>query len=260
MSNEPAYVRIAAEIARRIRSGDLAPGDQLPSRNELAEIHGVSEIVIRNTLSLLRSQGLVRTIERQGVFVAQPATLVRAAPERQLETAEASYASEADNGVEVTREVGRTTADDHIADALGIAVGDEVTRVTTRIAVGGRPVTISDYYEPLDLTRGTPIEDPRDGPVPHSPVARFARIGHPVDALEETLAIRAPSDEHAAYLGTPPSEQVATIRQAFRSGERTVQYADITYPIDRYSAFAFRMQLPPPAQAPSEDITSTTGR
>src|SRR6266508_968563 len=186
MSTQPAYVRIAADISRRIRSGELAPGDQLPSRAELAEEHGVSEIVIRNTLSLLRSQGLVRSIERQGVFVAAP-TLVRAAPERQLESAEASFINESGN-VEVTREVGRTNAPADVAEARGVETGAEVTHVITCIRVDNQPVAISNYYEPLDLTRGTPIEDPRDGDHPHTPIVRFPKIAYPVDVLEETLS------------------------------------------------------------------------
>lgn len=242
MSTEPAYVRIAAEIARRIRTGELAPGARLPSRNDLAEVHGVSEIVIRNAFGLLRSQGLIRTIERQGAFVTEQSRLVRAAPERQMESAEASFRAEAGD-VEVTRSVQRAVADEDIAGALGITPGDPVTQVTTHIAADGQPVTISDYYEPLDLTGGTPIEDPRDGPIPHNPIVRFASIGHPVDALEETLSFRPPRPAHAAYLGASPSENVATIRQHFRSGQRTVQLADISYPIDRYSAFVFRMRI-----------------
>jgi GntR family transcriptional regulator len=246
MSTQPAYVRIAADIARRIRSGELAPGDQLPSRSELAERHGVSEIVIRNALGLLRSQGLVRTIERRGAFVAAP-TLVRAAPERQLQSAETSFIDESGD-VEVTREIGRTTAAPDVAEALGIETGADVTHVITRIKVDDQPVAISDYYEPLDLTRGTPIEDPRAGTPPHTPIVRFPKIGYPVDVLEETLSFRLPTEEHATFLNTPRGEMVATIRQQFRSGDRTVQFSAITYPIDRYSAFAFRMPLPVPGQ------------
>ncbi|MEV4398304.1 GntR family transcriptional regulator [Nonomuraea sp. NPDC049607] len=76
---EPAYVRIAGQYARRIRSGELPPRVQLPSYRELAEENGVSEIVVRRALDLLKSQGLVQSVQRRGVFVA-------GGPERQAES------------------------------------------------------------------------------------------------------------------------------------------------------------------------------
>jgi GntR family transcriptional regulator len=245
---EPAYVRIAGEIARRIRSGELSAGAQLPSKAELAEAHGVSEVVIRHVIGLLRSQGLVRTVERQGAFVVGPATLVRSAPERQLETAESTFHHEEPGTTQVERDVDRTTATAEVAEALGIPAGSDVVHVATRIAVEDWPVTISDSWEPLDLTRGTPIEDPRDGPEPYNPVGRFATIGYPVDTLEETVSFGPPvNDEHAAYLRTPRGQMVAMIHQEFRSGDRTVQLSHITYAADRYAAYTFRMPLPNPA-------------
>ena len=44
--SEPAYLRIAAEIAEQIRVGALPPGTRLPSYNDLADTHNVSAIVI----------------------------------------------------------------------------------------------------------------------------------------------------------------------------------------------------------------------
>lgn len=67
---EPAYVRIANAYARRIRTGELRSGTQLPSYPEIASEHGVSDIVVRKALGLLQSQGLVRSVRRRGVFVA----------------------------------------------------------------------------------------------------------------------------------------------------------------------------------------------
>lgn len=241
--SEPAYVRIAAEIAEQIRLGALPPGTRLPSYNELADTHNVSPIVIRHAIGLLRSRGLVRTVERRGTTVTERPTLVRISPERQLEAADTTFIRESGDA-EVERHIEQTTATDDVADGLGISPGDDVTHVHTRITVGGTPAVVSDYYEPLDLTRGTPIENPEQGSTPHSPTDRFPTIGHPVDVLEETLSLRTPPSTHAEFLNTPRSDLAVTIRQQFQSGDRTVQMADITYPLDRYAGFAFRMRIP----------------
>lgn len=242
--NEPAYTRIAAEIAEDIRTGALQAGDRLPSYTELASAHGVSDIVIRNAVGLLRSRGLVRTIERVGTVVVSRPSLIRIAPERQIETADTTFIRESGDA-EIDREVGQITAGDDVAEGLGVPSGSRVTHVRTRIAVNGSPAVVSDYYEPLDITGGTEIEDPAQGTVAHNPIARFPTIGYPVEVLEETLSLRPAPEAHAEFLGISPNELAVTIRQQFRSGDRTVQMSDISYPIDRYAGFAFRMTLPP---------------
>lgn len=225
MPREPAYIRIAGEIARNIRSGVLPAGSQLPSYSELAARHGVSEIVVRQAIALLRSQGLVRTVERRGAFVSERPSLVRVAPERQAETAEASYANESDT-VEVDRESREVTAPPDIAELLGVSAGSNVTCIVTRVQADGSPASISTTY--------LVSEEPRTA-----------------TDLEETLAQRYPSDDHAAWLGTAAGETVPTIQQRFlTSTDEAVMVSTISYPRDRYDAFVFRMKLP---QAPGTE-------
>ncbi|WP_307962097.1 GntR family transcriptional regulator [Salinispora arenicola] len=77
---EPAYVTVAGKYARRIRSGDLGPGSQLPSYAELAQQNGVSDIVVRKAIELLQGQGLVRSVRRRGIFVTHRPMLVACRP------------------------------------------------------------------------------------------------------------------------------------------------------------------------------------
>jgi len=80
---EPAYVTIADAYARRIRAGELPPGTQLPTYPEIASEYGVSDIVVRNALRLLQSRGLIRSVRRRGVFVADLEDLAPLPVERQ---------------------------------------------------------------------------------------------------------------------------------------------------------------------------------
>lgn len=69
-----AYDRIASEIRQRILSGDLAPGDQLPTGHELSGQYDVSHNTAREALLVLASQGLL-TLKRGasgGSFVSVP--------------------------------------------------------------------------------------------------------------------------------------------------------------------------------------------
>lgn len=58
------YAAIADAIRAAVTTQDLAPGDVLPSENELAEAHGASRATIRKALEQLRGEGLVES--RQG--------------------------------------------------------------------------------------------------------------------------------------------------------------------------------------------------
>lgn len=66
------YERIADEITEQIRTGELQPGDQLPTRTEFVERYGVSEFVADRVYLTLKMRGLTTTIPGRGVYVAEP--------------------------------------------------------------------------------------------------------------------------------------------------------------------------------------------
>lgn len=68
----PAYRRIQSEIARRIESGQLKPGDGVDSERALARIYRVSLMTARHALAALEREGLVERRRGAGTFVAPP--------------------------------------------------------------------------------------------------------------------------------------------------------------------------------------------
>lgn len=218
---EPAYVAIAGKYARRIRSGELPPGARLPSYSEIVQRHEVSEIVARKAIELLQSQGLVRSVRRQGVFVSERPNLVRVSPERQTETAEASFRNESDRDIEVSREVEQIPVTDELADAFGLSAIDQITHTVTRVAEDRQPVSVSDTYQPVDVADVSGATQ-----------------------LEETIADRLPTSAHADWLRTAPGDLVKTVHQRFFAPDgRLIMLSDVSYPRDRYDSFLFRMTL-----------------
>ncbi|GAB3808329.1 winged helix-turn-helix domain-containing protein [Micromonospora zhanjiangensis] len=69
MPYEAAYERIARELRDRIVSGQLKPGDRLPSLSQLKAEYGVSDTVIRNVMLILKTEGLTEGRAGSGVFV-----------------------------------------------------------------------------------------------------------------------------------------------------------------------------------------------
>ncbi len=72
------YMRVANDIAARIKSGELAPGTRLRSELDLAERYGVAYQTIRHAMKVLRERGLIVSIQGRGTFVQDP---LPAAPE-----------------------------------------------------------------------------------------------------------------------------------------------------------------------------------
>lgn len=63
------YLQLAAELRRLIASGELAPGDALPSLYELVDETGLSHSTIQRAVRLLKDEGLLVSAPGRGVFV-----------------------------------------------------------------------------------------------------------------------------------------------------------------------------------------------
>jgi putative hydrolase of HD superfamily len=68
-------VQIAASIRAAILTGELEPGSQLPSGNDLATFFGVSRMTVTAAIRTLRDEGFVRSRAGSGVYVREQASL-----------------------------------------------------------------------------------------------------------------------------------------------------------------------------------------
>ncbi|WP_327681419.1 TetR/AcrR family transcriptional regulator C-terminal domain-containing protein [Kitasatospora sp. NBC_00458] len=76
----PPFQRIAAELRRRIGTGELAPGDRVPSTRRIAQDWGVALATATKALTVLRTEGLVEARPRIGTVVAGTTAPAPAAP------------------------------------------------------------------------------------------------------------------------------------------------------------------------------------
>ncbi|MGV9804572.1 winged helix-turn-helix domain-containing protein [Micromonospora chersina] len=70
--SEAAYLQVARDIREQVSSGQLKPGDKLPSFVALCEHYEVSNTVIRAAMLLLKAEGLIDGRQGKGVYVANP--------------------------------------------------------------------------------------------------------------------------------------------------------------------------------------------
>ena len=68
----PVYYQLADDLKQQIESGELKPGDVVPSESQLVSEYGVSRVTVRRGLAILLEAGLIETIRGKGNFVAKP--------------------------------------------------------------------------------------------------------------------------------------------------------------------------------------------
>lgn len=70
-SGKPIYEQIVSQIKRFIVSGELAPGERLPSIRSLAKDLRISVITTKRAYDELEREGLIVTAAGKGSFVAE---------------------------------------------------------------------------------------------------------------------------------------------------------------------------------------------
>lgn len=68
--DEPLYEYIYKRIKEDIISGNIHPGDRLPSKRSFANNNGISTITIQNAYDQLISEGYIYTIPKRGYYAA----------------------------------------------------------------------------------------------------------------------------------------------------------------------------------------------
>lgn len=63
------YLQVAGGLRESIQAGELGPGSQLPTYQELADSWGVAVNTAKSAVSLLRDEGLVVVRHGKGSFV-----------------------------------------------------------------------------------------------------------------------------------------------------------------------------------------------
>jgi DNA-binding GntR family transcriptional regulator len=67
----PPYLRLSADLRDKIESGEMLPGEQVPSLDRLAADYSVSRATVQKAVKVLVEEGLIETRPRWGSFVAE---------------------------------------------------------------------------------------------------------------------------------------------------------------------------------------------
>ncbi|MDT0614566.1 GntR family transcriptional regulator [Streptomyces lancefieldiae] len=236
---QPAYLRVAGDLRKKITDGLLPPHTRLPSQARIRQEYGVSDTVALEARKVLMAEGLVEGRSGSGTYVRErpvPRRIARSGY-RPAGGATPFRQEQADGEARGTWESHseQVEASGAVAERLGIKPGDRVmcTRYVFREA--GEAMMLSTSWEPLDLTGRTPVMLPEEGPLGGMGVVeRMAAIDVVVDNVTEEVGARPGLAEELLALGGVPGHVVLVVQRTFYASGRAVETADVVVPADRY--------------------------
>jgi GntR family transcriptional regulator len=187
----PLRDQLADHIRQAIATGDLHPGERLPSEPAIAEQVDVDRSTVRFALGVLVNEGLLLRSHGKPTTVAQPAPVRHMSTDRyRVELAdlragrrETSAAFVTDHGavwddytidpIEYSEEAATETD----AAYLGIKTGTRIMRRRIVKRLGGEPMQIQRSAVPMKLAKGTVLANAKAQPYPGGTLAELYDAG-----------------------------------------------------------------------------------
>ena len=247
----PMYRHIAEKLRQQIKSGELAPGDQLKTEAELMEEYGrdgkLSRNTVRDAIRLLVGRGLVETRPGQGTFVVRKEQpfLTTLTPDPESGGAEDEiFRSEVHRQgrepEETTPRVEVQPAPAVVASRLDMAEGTPVISRYQERSIDGTPWSLQTTFYPMEfVTRGaTDLLKPENISGGWRGVLKYleAALGVRQVGWRDTIIARPPHGTERAFFGLSDKVQVAIFefrRTSFDEDGKPIRFTVTVYPADR---------------------------
>lgn len=231
----PLYYQLQEVLKQEIESGRWTAGTRLPSEHELARRFGVSRIVVRQALEILKKDRQIVTVQGSGSFVAPPKV------EHEVGSLSRLLAGPLEPGSSVVILDHRmTTVEPAIETRLGVPRLEPVSYVTWLWSLNDTPLGIGHSYFPRnDHPWFTSVTDPPDMPYEAAGRRWPIELG-PIEAsIEATQTGNFSSEQLGVQLGAPLFLISATERIVGADGTlQPFEFARVGY---RADILAFRM-------------------
>jgi GntR family transcriptional regulator len=226
----PLYYQLKQRILHEIERGLYRPGDKLPSEAEMIQRYGVSRITVRQALSELESDGIVVRRHGRGSYVAErniEQDLVRLTDfVEDMELAGLAPSSQ----VLLFR---REQASSAIAEAVGVADGDEVIRIDRLRKADNQPIAYDITWLPLRF--GLLLSEAE---LQHKTIYHLleTRYNIPIETGVFHITASVATTDQAHLLHVAPGTGLLLIRRtSYTTGNVPVYAQDRYYRTDRVS-------------------------
>ncbi|MFI2620564.1 GntR family transcriptional regulator [Streptomyces sp. NPDC018584] len=149
------YADLAAHFRARIKNGDLAPGDSLPSVAEIRDQFDVATKTVSRALGVLKSEGLVTSRGSLGTVVTKNALVITGADRlnRMAQNGMRYAPGETSKGHRVMR---RSVYDPAVCNALDLEPGEEAVIRIRVFQQDDKPTTVGISVYPPHTVAAVP--------------------------------------------------------------------------------------------------------
>jgi len=229
-ASEHPHRQIAAQIRSRIRAGDWAPGERLPSIPAIAEMYGVAKQTVQRTIDQLRIEGVLITKPGSGTYVRGTRRRLNRLSRGRYGPQRGYHSDLAARYRQQLVEVGRAAAPDEVADAFGVPTGT--------VLVFRRHLVRTDEAT-VEVGAAWLLPSDADG----TSLARFESFGRPLyqevedvtdrvyASATDQLSARLPTREECEILAVRPDTPVLhLLHTAYDRSHRPIEVAVATWP------------------------------
>jgi GntR family transcriptional regulator len=232
----PKYYEVKKELLEFTSA--MSPGSPVPPERELARRYGTSRTTVRQALAELVIEGRLLRMQGKGTFVAKPKVA------QVLELASYTEGMRQHGLHPQTRilDIGYVTADDHLANLLGIRTGGRVLRLHRLRLADGEPMSIDTSHLPARRFPGLRKQLER-----HASLYETLRTDYGIHLAEaeETIETVLADPHDAQLLAVDPGIPLLLLsRHAIDSTGEPVEWAQSWYRGDRYK-FVTRLKRTP---------------
>jgi GntR family transcriptional regulator len=255
---EPMYKQIAEDLRKKIETGELAPGGQLPTELDLRESYSASRNTIRDAIKRLISSGYVETRPGQGTFVLRNidpfVTTLSQDKDSGLGGGEgASYLSEVSKQHR-TPEIGPVRVEmqlarSEIAARLRVPADTQLVSRHQERFIDGTPWSLQTSFYLMELvtsgraTRLLLAEDISEGTATYLEGA----TGRKQVGYRDWITARTPDENEQKFFGLPHDSTVFEIfRTAFDQSGVPTRVTVTVFPADRNQFIVNVGTLPDP--------------
>ncbi|MFB9674186.1 GntR family transcriptional regulator [Streptosporangium vulgare] len=193
------YKRIAAQIRAGIESGEIRPGDRIPSIREIMRDEGVSTATATRVAAVLRAEGYAESVPGIGTLAALPKKIVAGSDRLRMLRANGSGYREGER-VEILG-ADLVPASEPVADALEVEEGVSVVQRRRAYYDDRGLVALSTSWLPGELSQVVP-ELLIAEPLPRMTFGLVEdRAGRRVVRRRDIVAIRPVPEDIAPVLG-----------------------------------------------------------
>lgn len=220
---ELPYIQIAEAMREQIETGQLKPGDKLPSNRELMVEFGAGTQTVQRAVRALKEAGLVESRASRGVFVRPRPKSV----ERSADYTNAPKKGGVSYGAKSRRLlIGTVPAVPYVAEAFGVPTDTPVVCRARLMVRNDEPIELVTSWYPMDVADGTELAEDR-GLKGGSPAA-LERLGVGGVRSTEWVYTRLPLRNEVQLLRLIPTHPVFRIlRTVFAADDRPVEVIEM---------------------------------